>query len=138
MLLYSKLKTTTLFALFAAFHSFAAEQELLITTEFLLKAGAAQSRIFTINTPAHVDHLVMVGFNPVKALAIDCQLSLYTSAGARLGSYNCGERQSYQVKLPAPAATQFEARIEVSNNNFTAATTSFSVINRFKFVSATR
>ena len=130
------LKTISLLALFGTFTSLAGEQELLVTTDFVLKAGASERRTLTIHKPAPMEQLVMVGFNPVKALSVDCVLRLYTPSGVVVGTYNCAERQSYKLKQPLSATTQFKAQIEVSNHNFTEALTSFSVINRFKFVTA--
>lgn len=133
-----KLKIISFAAVFAAFPCLASEQELLITTDFVLKAGASESRILTINKPAHMEQLVMIGFNPVKALSVDCVLRLYTASDVLLATYNCAERQIYDLKQLQLVAGLLKAQIEVSNNNFSAATTSFSVINRFKFIAPAR
>lgn len=117
------------------FAAVAAEQDLLITTDFVLKAGASQTRSFKIHKPEHLDQLVMVGFNPVKALSVDCVLRLYDPSGKLLATYSCNERQSHFFKPPLPVAPTYGAQIEVTNSNFTTPSLSFSVINRFKFVS---
>lgn len=124
--------------LFATLSCVASEQEVLVTTDFELKAGESQIRTLHIQKPEHLEELVMVGFNPVKALSVDCVLRLYTPSNLLLGTYNCAERQNHVFKQPSPVAAKFRALIEVTNNNFTQASTSFSVINRFKFVSLTR
>lgn len=133
-----KFRTILTSCLFTTFSCVASEQEVLVTTDFVLKAGASQIRTLHIHKPEHLDQLVMVGFNPVKALAVDCVLRLYTGSDVLLGSYNCAERQNHSVQQSLPGATKFKAQIEVTNNNFTEANTSFSVINRFKFVSLAR
>jgi hypothetical protein len=133
-----KLKIIFFAAILATFQSLAGEQELLITTDFVLKAGESEQRILTINKPAELDQLVMVGFNPIKALSVDCVLRLYAPSEQLLGTYNCAERQSYELKQLSSGTAQFKAHIEVSNYNFTAKRTSFSVINRFKFVAVPR
>lgn len=112
----------------------ATEQEVLISADFVLRAGATESRTFNIRKPEHLDQLVMVGFNPVKTLSVDCALSLYGPGGKLLGTYSCHQQQNHQVVVPA--ASSYSARIEVSNLNFTTGSSSFSVINRFKFVSS--
>ncbi len=122
----------------ATFSCMASEQEVLLTTDFVLKAGASEIRTLSIQKPEHLEKLVMIGFNPVRALAVDCVVRLYTGSDVLLGSYNCAERQNHSLTQSLPATTQFKAQIEVSNNNFTQATTRFSVINRFKFVSSVR
>ncbi len=122
----------------ATFSSVAFEQEVLLTTDFVLKAGASEIRTLSIQKPEHLEKLVMIGFNPVRALAVDCVVRLYTGSDVLLGSYNCAEQQNHSLAQSLPDTTQFKAQIEVSNNNFTQATTRFSVINRFKFVSIAR
>jgi hypothetical protein len=126
------------FCMLATCFCMASEQEVLVTTDFELKAGESKIRTLSIHKPEHLEQLVMVGFNPVKALSVDCVLRLYTPSDVLLGTYNCAERQNHVFKLPLPVAAKFRAHIEVTNNNFTQARTSFSVINRFKFVSLTR
>ena len=115
----------------------ASEQELFITTEFVLKTGASERRTLTIRKPKHMEQLVMIGFNPIKALSVDCVLRLYAPSDVLLGTYNCSEQQSHVFKQPVPA-TAFRAQIEVSNNNFTTVSSTFSVMNRFKFVDLTK
>lgn len=133
-----KFRALLTFFMLATFSCVASEQEVLITTDFVLKAGASEIRTLHIQKPEHLEQLVMVGFNPIKALAVDCVLRLYTGSGVLVGSYNCAERQNHSFKQSLPSATKFKAQIEVSNNNFTEETTRFSVINRFKFVSLDR
>jgi len=122
----------------ATFSSVAFEQEVLLTTDFVLKAGASEIRTLSIQKPEHLEKLVMIGFNPVRALAVDCVVRLYTGSDVLLGSYNCAERQNHSFQQSLSGAIKFKAQIEVSNNNFTEETTRFSVINRFKFVSLSR
>ena len=129
-----KFRTLLASSIFAIFSCVASEQEVLVTTDFVLKAGASEIRTLHINKPEHLEQLAMIGFNPVKALSIDCVLRLYTPANVLLGTYNCAERQNHSFRQPLPDAAKFKAQIEVSNNNFTEASTRFSVINRFKFV----
>lgn len=133
-----KFKILLTSCMFATLSCVASEQEVLLTTDFVLKAGASEIRTLHIHKPEHLEQLVMVGFNPVKALAVDCVLRLYAPSDALLGSYNCAERQNHSFQQPLSGAIKFKAQIEVSNNNFTEETTRFSVINRFKFVSITR
>lgn len=133
-----KFRTVLTFYILTTFSCVASEQEVLLTTDFVLKAGASQTRTLHIQKPEHLDQLVMVGFNPVKALSVDCVLRLYTGSDVLVGSYNCAERENHSFQQSLPGATKFKAQIEVSNNNFTEANTSFSVINRFKFVSLAR
>lgn len=121
--------------LLVPFSSYALEQEVLITTDFIIKAGASQIRTFDIHQPEHLDQLVMVGFNPTKVLSVECSLQLFDSSNKVVGSYNCGERQNYLLKTSLPVTSKLRAQIEVTNSNFTASTSSFSVINRFKFIS---
>jgi hypothetical protein len=128
-------RTFLVFCMLATYSCMASEQEVLVTTDFELKAGESQIRILSIHKPEHLEQLVMVGFNPVKALSVDCVLQLYTPSDVLLGTYNCAERQNHVFKQPLPVSAKFRAHIEVTNNNFTQARTSFSVINRFKFVS---
>ncbi len=117
-----------------AFSCHAAEQEVLISTDFVLRAGASEVRTFNVGKPEHLDQLVMVGFNPVKALSVDCTISLYGPGGKLLGTYSCHQQQNHQIVVPA--ASSYKARIEVSNLNFTTSSSSFSVLHRFKFVSS--
>lgn len=124
-----------MFMVFPSFPSVASEQEVLVTTDFVLKAGASQSRTFNIHKPEHLDQLVMIGFNPVTALSVDCTLRLYGPSNKVLGTYSCHHRQNHLVKAPLPVAAVYSAQIEVTNSNFTTASMAFSVINRFKFVS---
>ena len=131
-----KLTTILAFYLLAVFPSFAAEQEVLVTMDFVLKAGTSQSRTFKIHTPADADQLVMVGFNPVTALSVDCTLLLYGPSEKLLGTYRCNQRQNHSFKTALPLAPIYSARIEVTNSNFTTDSMSFSVLNRFKFVSS--
>jgi len=130
-----KFRTLMAFYTLTTFSCVASEQEVLVTTDFVLKAGASQIRTLHIHKPEHLEQLVMVGFNPVKALSVDCVLRLYTASDVLLGTYNCAERQNHSFQQSLSGATKFKAQIEVTNNNFTEANTSFSVINRFKFVS---
>ena len=104
--------------------------------DFVLKAGTSQSRTFKIHIPEDADQLVMVGFNPVTALSVDCTLRLYGPSDKVLGTYRCNERQNHGFKTALPIAPNYSARIEVTNSNFTTASMSFTVINRFKFVSS--
>ncbi len=133
-----KFRTVLTFYILTTFSCVASEQEVLVTTDFVLKAGASQTRTLHIQKPEHLEQLVMVGFNPVKALSVDCVLRLYNASDVLLGSYNCAERQNHSFQQSLPGATKFKVQIEVTNNNFTEANTSFSVINRFKFVSLAR
>lgn len=130
-----KFRTLLAFYTLTTFSCVASEQEVLVTTDFVLKAGASQIRTLHIHKPEHLEQLVMVGFNPVKALSVECVLRLYTASDVLLGSYNCAERQNHSFQQSSPGATKFKAQIEVTNNNFTETSTRFSVINRFKFVS---
>ena len=132
-----KFRSLMAFYILTTFSCVASEQEVLLTTDFVLKAGASEIRTLHIQKPEHLEQLVMVGFNPVKALAVDCVLRLYTGSDVLVGRYNCAERQNHSLQQSLPGATKFKAQIEVSNNNFTQAKTSFSVINRFKFASLT-
>ena len=131
-------RTLLAFCMLATCFCMASEQEVLITTDFQLKAGESQIRTLPIHKPEHLEQLVMVGFNPVKALSVDCVLRLYTPSDVLLGTYNCAVRQNHVFNQSLPVAAKFKAQIEVTNNNFAQASTSFSVINRFKFVSLTR
>jgi hypothetical protein len=131
-----RLKSPLKLALFFVFPALAAEEDVLVTTDFVVKAGATQTQSFYIVKPANTDRFVMVGFNPVKALSVSCTLSLYGPSDVPLQSYNCGERQSHFFKTPLPVAVKYRAQIEVTNSNFTAASSAFSVTNRFKFVSS--
>lgn len=133
-----KFRTLLAFCMLATLSCMASEQEVLVTTDFQLKAGESQIRTLHIHKPEHLDQLVMVGFNPVKVLSVDCVLRLYTPSNALLGTYNCAERQNHVFEQSLPVAVKFRAQIEVTNNNFTQASTRFSVINRFKFVSLAR
>jgi hypothetical protein len=133
-----KFRTILAFYILTTFSCVASEQEVLVTTDFVLKAGASETRTLHIQKPEHLEQLVMVGFNPVKALSVDCVLRLYTASDLLLGSYNCAERQNHSFQQSLSGAIKFKAQIEVSNNNFTEETTRFSVINRFKFVSLSR
>jgi hypothetical protein len=128
-------RTFLVFGTLMAFSSSASEQEVLVTTDFVLKAGESQTRTFEIHKPEDLDQLVMVGFNPVKALSVDCALRLYGSSNNLLGVYSCNQLQNHFFKTVLPVTPKYHAQIEVTNSNFTAASTSFSVINRFKFVS---
>lgn len=123
------------FCMLATSFCMASEQEVLVTTDFELKAGESEIRTFPIHRPEHLEQLVMVGFNPVKALSVDCVLRLYAPSEVLLDTYNCAERQSHVFKHSLSASTRFRVQIEVTNHNFTQASSSFSVINRFKFVS---
>ena len=126
------------FCMLVTFSCGAVEQDVLVTMDFVLKAGASQSHTFKIHTPEHADRLVMVGFNPVKALSVDCTLRLYSPSHQVLGSYSCHQLQNHFFKTPLPAVSGYSAQIEVTNSNFTTASMSFSVINRFRFVSAAK
>lgn len=112
----------------------AAEEDVLITMDFVLKAGASQTRTFKVHKPEQTSQLVMVGFNPTKALSIDCTLWLFNSSGNALGTYSCNQLQIHQLTQALPKDSVYSAKIEVTNLNFSAATSSFSVINRFKFI----
>lgn len=112
----------------------AAEEEVLITMDFVLKAGASQTRTFKVHKPERTGQLVMVGFNPTKALSMDCTLWLFNSSGKALGTYSCNQLEIHQLTQALPKDSVYSAKIEVSNSNFSAATSSFSVINRFKFI----
>lgn len=129
-----KFRTLLTFGIFATFCCSGAEQDVLITTDFVLKAGASQSRTLNIAKPEQLDTLVMIGFNPIKALSVDCVLRLYSPSEVFIGSYNCGERQSHVFKQPLLVTSKVRVQIEVTNYNFTTTTTAFSVTNRFKFV----
>lgn len=59
----------------ATFSSVAFEQEVLLTTDFVLKAGASEIRTLSIQKPEYLEKLVMIGFNPVRALAVENQWS---------------------------------------------------------------
>lgn len=131
-------RTFLVFCMLATCSCMASEQEVLVTTDFELKAGESQIRTLSIHQPEHQQQFVMVGFNPAKALSVDCVLRLYTPSDVLLGTYNCAERKNHAFKQPLPVTAKFRAQIEVTNNNFTQARTSFSVTNRFKFVSLTR
>jgi hypothetical protein len=130
-----KFRTILVFGILVTFRCIAVEQEILITTDFVLKAGASQTRTFKIHKPEQLDQLVMVGFNPIKALSVDCTLRLYGPSNKVLGTYSCNQRQNHLFKAPLPVVSVYSAQIEVTNSNFTTASTSFSVINRFKFAS---
>jgi hypothetical protein len=130
-----KYRAILAFGLLVTFRCIAVEQEVLITTDFVLKAGTSQSRTFQIHKPQQVDQLVMVGFNPIKALSVDCTLRLYGPSNKVLGTYSCNQRQNHFFKVPLPVVSSYTAQIEVTNSNFTTASMSFSVINRFKFSS---
>jgi hypothetical protein len=119
-----------------AMEDVAMEQDVLVTTDFVLNAGASQTRTIKIQKTEHSDLFVMLGFNPVKALSVSCTLHLYDSSNVLLGRYNCAERQVHYFKTPLPASVQYKAQIEVTNSNFTTAQTAFSVINRFKFIAS--
>ncbi|MBU0912308.1 MAG: hypothetical protein KKF22_07205 [Gammaproteobacteria bacterium] len=131
-------RTFLVFGTLMAFSSVASEQDVLVTMDFVLNAGASQSRTFKILTPEHVEQLVMVGFNPVKALSVDCTLRLYSPSNKLVGTYSCHQLENHFFKAPLPAVPGYSAQIEVTNSNFTTANTSFSVINRFKFVSVVK
>jgi len=131
-----KLRTILAFGLLMTFSGVAAEQDVLITTDFVLKAGASQRRTFKVYKPQLVDQLVMVGFNPVKALSVDCTLRLFGPSNKVLGTYSCNQHHNHFFSAPLPAFPSYSAQIEVTNLNFTTARMSFSVINRFKFSSA--
>lgn len=128
-----KFRIYVLCCLVFTFSCKATQHDVLLSTDFVLKAGESESRTFTMNTPENQAQLVMIGFNPVKALAVDCLLHLYTASERLLGSYDCAQRQTYPLKQSLAGVSQFKARIEVSNHNFTAASTFFSVTNRFQF-----
>jgi len=128
-----KFRACVLVSLVLAFSCQAQVQDVLLSTDFVLKAGTSESRTLTVNPPEQQAQLVMIGFNPVKALAVDCRLRLYTTSDRLLGSYDCAQRQIYPLKQSLAGVSQFKAWIEVSNHNFTAASTSFSVTNRFQF-----
>ncbi|WP_127021421.1 hypothetical protein [Rheinheimera mangrovi] len=121
--------------LLLAFYSSAAEQDQLVTTDFVLKAGASQSRTVDIYKPAHLDRLVMVGFNPVNTLSVDCTLRLFDASHTLLATYNCTKPQHYFFKTPMLVAVKVRAEVEVTNSNYTSANSSFSLISRFKFTS---
>lgn len=131
-----RLKTILAFYVLVVFPCLAGEQDVFLTMDFVLKAGTSQSRTFKIHTPKDADQLVMVGFNPVTALSVDCTLRLYGPFDKVLGTYRCNERQNHSFKTALPMAPIYNARIEVTNSNFTTASLSFSVTNRFKFVSS--
>jgi hypothetical protein len=111
----------------------ATEQDLLITTDVVLKAGASQRQTFRIQKPAATAQLVKLGFKPVKALSVECTLRLYSASADLLGSYPCHQQQTYQLNIPQQQS--YRAEIEVNNLNFSSPSSSFSVIHRFNFVS---
>lgn len=130
------LKKVVAICLLPASGGIASEQDQLVTTDFVLNAGVSQSRAVEIRKPAGLDSLVMVGFNPVSTLSIACTLRLYDSANLLLGTYNCAKLQNHFLKTPVPVASKIRAEIEVTNSNFSVATSFFSVVSRFKFRSS--
>lgn len=114
----------------------AAEQDLLLRNDFVLKAGASQTLWLNVQPPQGTELLVLVGFVPVQALSVSCELTLYDHQARLLGSYNCSARHSYSLTPPLTNAAGFRARLEVTNSNFSQHSSAFSVLSRFKFISS--
>jgi hypothetical protein len=114
----------------------AAEQDLLLTSDFVLNAGATQTQWLSIDKPMGTDVMVLAGFDPVQALSVSCVLRLYDRQTKLLGSYNCSIRKTYRLTPPLLSTDGFRAQIEVTNSNFSKGTSEFSVVSRFKFISS--